>query len=83
MSHYPRHLQDQGRSSYSDDRGTHHNSWPRLELPVGPSKDSGEKWRREVARSLHAHDRFKKRTIEISDGGLFKKAKNGDVLGLG
>jgi hypothetical protein len=71
---------DQGWSSFPSDHGTYRNSWTWFELSVGPSKDSEERWRGEVVRNLHAHDSFKKHTIEIPDGGLYKKAKSGDVL---
>ena len=74
---------DQGWSSFFIDQGTYRNSWTWFELSVGPPKDSGEegeKWRGEVVRNLHAHDSFKKHTIEISDEELYEKAKSGDVL---
>ena len=69
---------DQGWSSYQKDHGTYQNSWTWFELSVG--SDSGEKWRGEVVRNLHAHGDFKKHTITISEGELFEKAKSGDVL---
>ncbi|KAF9643599.1 kinase-like protein [Thelephora ganbajun] len=72
---------DQGWSSYPEDYGTYRNSWTWFELSVGsPSKDSGEKWRGEVVRNLHAHGEFKEHTIKISDGKLYEKAESGDVL---
>ena len=72
---------DQGWSNYLDDYGTYRNSWTWFELSVGPSsKGSGEKWRGEVVRNLHAHSDFKEHIIEISDGGLYEKAESGDVL---
>ena len=72
---------DQGWSMYPNDHGTYRNSWTWFELSVGaPSKDSGEKWRGEVVRNLHAHDDFKKHTVEIKDEELYKKAEGGDVL---
>ena len=72
---------DQGWSSYQNDHGTYRNSWTWFELSVGaPSKDSGEKWRGEVVRNLHAHDDFKKHVVEIMDEELYKKAESGDVL---
>jgi hypothetical protein len=71
---------DQGWSSYPDDHGTYRNSWTWFELSVGPAQDSGEKWRGELVRNLHAHGEFKEHTIEITDGGLYEKTKSGDVL---
>ena len=72
---------DQGWSSYKSDHGTYDNSWTWFDLSVGsPSEGSGEKWRGEVVRNLHAHSDFKEHTIKISDGELYEKAKSGDVL---
>ena len=72
---------DQGWTNYPEDYGTYHNSWTWFELSVGsPSKDSGEKWRGEVVKNLHAHGDFKEHTIEIQDGELYERAKSGDVL---
>ena len=72
---------DQGWSSYPSDHGTYRGSWTWFELSVGPpSADSGEKWRGEVVRNLHAHGEFKEHTIKISDKGLYEKAESGDVL---
>lgn len=72
---------DQGWSNYPDDHGTYRNSWSWFELSVGsPSQGSGQKWRGEVVRNLHAHSDFKRHTIEIMDGELYEKAKSGDVL---
>ena len=72
---------DQGWSAYEDDQGTYRNSWTWFELSVGPpSKDSGEKWRGEVVRNLHAHGDFMKHTIEMLDRELYEKAESGDVL---
>ena len=72
---------DQGWSNYPDDHGTYRGSWTWFELSVGsPLKDSGEKWRGEVARNLHAHGDFKKHTVEITDRELYEKAESGDVL---
>ena len=72
---------DQGWSSYPDDHGTYRGSWTWFELSVGsPLKDSGEKWRGEVTRNLHAHGDFKEHVIEIKDGELYEKAESGDVL---
>lgn len=70
---------DQGWSNYPEDYGTYRNSWTWFELSVG-SRDSGEKWRREVVRNLHAHGNFKEHTVEISDGELYERARSGDVL---
>ena len=69
---------DQGWSSYKDDHGTYQNSWTWFELSVGSG--SGERWRGEVVRNLHAHGEFKKHTIEITSGELYDKAESGDVL---
>ena len=70
-----------GWSKYLEDYGTYRNSWTWFELSVGsPSEDSGEKWRGEVVRNLHAHTDFKEHTIEISDEKLYEKAESGDVL---
>jgi len=69
---------DQGWSSHQSDHGTYQNSWTWFELSVG--SDSGERWRGEVVRNLHAHGNFKEHTVEISDGELYEKAKSGDVL---
>ena len=72
---------DQGWSSYTSDHGTYNNSWTWFELSVGsPSEGSGEKWRGEVVRNLHAHGDFKEHTIKISDEGLYENAESGDVL---
>ena len=71
---------DQGWSNYPDDYGTYRNSWTWFDLSVGPSGDSGEKWRGAVVRNLHAHNGFKEHTIDISDSGLYEKAESGDVL---
>jgi len=47
---------DQGWSSFPDDHGTYRGSWTWFELSVGPpSAESGERWRGEVVRNLHAH----------------------------
>ena len=69
---------DQGWSSYKSDHGTYQNSWTWFELSVGSG--SGEKWRGEVVRNLHAHGDFKEHTIEITAGELYEKAEGGDVL---
>jgi len=69
---------DQGWSSHQSDHGTYQNSWTWFELSVG--SDSGERWRGEVVRNLHAHGDFKEHTIELSDGELYEKAESGDVL---
>ena len=72
---------DQGRSAYLEDYGTYRHSLTWFELSVGsPSEDSGEKWRGEVVRNLHAHNDFKEHTVEILDGKLYEKAEGGDVL---
>ena len=70
---------DQGFSGYPADHGTYRNSWTWFELSVGPLWDS-ERWCGEVVRNLHAHNDFKEHTVEIVDGELYEKAKNGDVL---
>jgi len=69
---------DQGWSSYKGDHGTYQNSWTWFELSVG--SESGERWRGEVVRNLHAHGEFKEHTIEITNGELYEKAESGDVL---
>jgi len=69
---------DQGWSDHQSDHDTYRNSWTWFELSVG--SDSGERWRGEVVRNLHAHGDFKEHTIQISDGELYEKAKSGDVL---
>ena len=69
---------DQGWSGHQNDHGTYQNSWTWFELSVG--SDSGERWRGEVVRNLHAHGDFKEHTIEILDGKLYEKAESGDVL---
>ena len=69
---------DQGWSGHTSDHGTYQNSWTWFELSV--ESDSGEKWRGEVVRNLHAHGDFKEHTIEILDGELYEKAESGDVL---
>jgi len=69
---------DQGWSSYQDDHGTYRNSWTWFELSVGSG--SGEKWRGEVVRNLHAHGEFKEHTVEITSEELYEKAESGDVL---
>lgn len=72
---------DQGWSTRVEDYGTYRSSWTWFELSVGsPSDDSGEKWRGEVVRNIHAHDNFKEHTIEMSNTELYEKAKGGDVL---
>ena len=72
---------DQGWSSYPEHHGTYNGSWSWFELSVGSSsRNSGQKWRGEVVRNLHAHGDFKRHTIEITDGELYEKAKSGDVL---
>ena len=69
---------DQGWSRYKSDHGTYQNSWTWFELSVGSG--SGEKWRGEVVRNLHAHGEFKEHAIEITAGELYEKAEGGDVL---
>ena len=71
---------DQGWSNYLGDYDTYRNSWTWFELSVGPSKDSGEKWRGVVVRNLHAHGDFKEHTIEMTDRELYERANSGDVL---
>ena len=72
---------DQGWSNYLEDYGTYRNSYTWFELSVGsPEEDSGEKWRGEVVRNLHAHSDFKEHNVEISDAELYEKAESGDVL---
>lgn len=69
---------DQGWSSYQQDHETYRNSWTWFELSVG--SPSGERWRGEVVRNLHAHADFKEHTIEIFDNKLYERAESGDVL---
>ena len=72
---------DQGHSKWKEYQGTYYESWTWFELSVGqPSRDSEEKWRGQVVKNLHAHGEFKEHTIEMSDKGLYEKAKSGDVL---
>jgi len=68
-------------SSYNRNCGARSGGSMWFELSVGPSPGgSGERWRSEVARNLHARVGFQEYTIEISDRGLYEEAESGDVL---
>lgn len=72
---------DQGWTDYPEDYCTYRNSRTWFELSVSaPSNNSRERWRGLVVRNLHAYGDFKEHTIEMSDEGLYAKARGGNIL---